>query len=121
RPRPGCGCRPRPSARTAASPSPTAGPGNARSSVRRYAAEGALVLAALCFGATFPLVHDALRDIEPFAYLVLRFAIAVVALAPFAVVIGRRRGEDRRVLLRVGLLAGTLLAGGYAAQTVGLQ
>ena len=89
--------------------------------MRRYAAEGALVLAALCFGATFPLVHDALGDIEPFAYLVLRFAIAVLALAPFAVLIGRRQGVDRRVLVRAGLLAGTLLAGGYAAQTVGLQ
>jgi drug/metabolite transporter (DMT)-like permease len=89
--------------------------------VRRYAAEGALVLAALCFGATFPLVHDALGDVEPFAYLVLRFAIAVAVLAPFAVVIGRRRGDDRRALARAGLLAGTLLASGYAAQTIGLQ
>jgi drug/metabolite transporter (DMT)-like permease len=89
--------------------------------VRRYAAEGALVLAALCFGATFPLVHDALGDVEPFAYLVLRFAIAVAVLAPFAVVIGRRRGDDRGALVRAGLLAGTLLASGYAAQTIGLQ
>ena len=89
--------------------------------MRSYAAEGALVLAALLFGATFPLVHDALADIQPFAYLVLRFAIAVVVLAPFAVVIARRRHEDRRMLLRVGLIAGTLLASGYAAQTVGLK
>jgi drug/metabolite transporter (DMT)-like permease len=88
--------------------------------VRRYAAEGALVLAAFFFGVTFPLVHDALGDIEPFAYLVLRFAIAVLALGPFAIAIARRRGEDRRMLLRAGLVAGTLLAAGYAAQTVGL-
>jgi drug/metabolite transporter (DMT)-like permease len=88
--------------------------------VKNFAAEGALVLAALLFGATFPLVHDALHDIEPFAYLVLRFSVAVVALGPFAVVIARREREDQRVLLRAGLIAGVLLAGGYAAQTAGL-
>lgn len=88
--------------------------------MRRYAAEGALVLAAFFFGVTFPLVHDALGDIEPFAYLVLRFAIAVVVIAPFAIVIARRRHDDRRMLLRAGLVAGSLLAAGYAAQTAGL-
>ena len=60
--------------------------------MRRYAPEGAVVLAALLFGVTFPLVHDALGDIQPFAYLVLRFAIAVAVLGPFAVVSARRRG-----------------------------
>jgi drug/metabolite transporter (DMT)-like permease len=89
--------------------------------VRRFAPEGALVLAALAYGVTFPLVHDALGDIEPFAYLVLRFSIAAVVLAPFAVVLARRDPAVRRTLLRAGLLAGLLLTGGYAAQTVGLQ
>ena len=88
---------------------------------RRYAAEGALVLAAFFFGTTFPLVQDALEDVTPFAYLVLRFAIAVLVLAPFAILIARRRGEVRRDLIRVGVVAGLLLFGGYATQTVGLQ
>ena len=88
--------------------------------MRRYAAEGALVLAAFFFGVTFPLVHDALGDIQPFAYLVLRFGIAVVVLGPFAFAIGRRHREHSRTLLRAGLIAGGLLAAGYAAQTVGL-
>jgi drug/metabolite transporter (DMT)-like permease len=89
--------------------------------VRRFAPEGALVLAALAYGVTFPLVHDALADIEPFAYLVLRFSIAAVALAPFAVVVARRDPACRRLLLRAGVVAGVLLTGGYAAQTVGLE
>ena len=88
---------------------------------RRFAAEGALVVAAFLFGTTFPLVHNALKDVTPFAYLVLRFIIAVIVLAPFAIVIMRRTGEDRRMLLRVGVIAGVLLFGGYATQTVGLQ
>ena len=88
---------------------------------RRCAAEGALVAAAFLFGVTFPLVQDALEDVTPSAYLVLRFGVAVVVVAPFAVLIARRQGEDRRLLMRVGFVAGVLLFGGYAAQTVGLQ
>jgi len=88
--------------------------------VRRYAAEGALILAACLYGVTFPLVHAALQDIDPFAYLLLRFTIAVVALGPWAVVVAHRRGEDLRLLVRAGLVAGVLLAAGYATQTVGL-
>ncbi len=89
--------------------------------MRRYTAEGALVLAALLFGVTFPLVHDALEDVTPFAYLLVRFAVALVALVPFAAVIARSAGVDRRLLVRVGAVAGVLLFGGYALQTVGLQ
>ena len=89
--------------------------------MRRYSAEGALVLAAFLFGVTFPLVHDALEDSTPFAYLLLRFGIAVLALAPFAVAVVRSKGEHRRLLFRVGAIAGVLLFGGYATQTIGLQ
>jgi drug/metabolite transporter (DMT)-like permease len=86
----------------------------------RFAAEAALVLAALLYGITFPLVHDALEDITPFAYLVGRFGIAVLFVAP-AAWISSRGMQDRRLLWRVGIVAGLLLFGGYAAQTVGLQ
>jgi drug/metabolite transporter (DMT)-like permease len=89
--------------------------------MRRYTAEGALVLAAFFFGVTFPLVHDALEDVTPFAYLTLRFSIAVVALLPFAVHVIRTRPGERRVLVHAGLVAGVLLFAGYAFQTVGLQ
>ena len=90
--------------------------------MKRLAPEGALVLAAFFFGVTFPLVHDALDDIEPFAYLLLRFAFAIVAIGPFAIVAARRCGpEERRLLLRVGAIAGVLLMAGYATQTIGLE
>lgn len=90
--------------------------------MRRFLPEGALVLAALLFGVTFPLVHNALKDVEPFAYLLLRFAIALVVLGPFAIVLASRgTAEERRLLTRAGLLAGVLLVGGYATQTIGLE
>jgi drug/metabolite transporter (DMT)-like permease len=90
--------------------------------LKRFAPEGALVLAAFFFGVTFPLVHDALDDIEPFAYLLLRFGFAILALGPFAIVLVRRAPpEARRLLWRVGAIAGVLLMAGYATQTIGLE
>ena len=86
----------------------------------RFAAEGALVVAAMLYGVTFPLVHDALDDISPFAYLVGRFSIAVLFVAPFAL-LSLRDAHDRRLVVRVGVVAGLVLFGGYATQTVGLQ
>lgn len=88
---------------------------------KRYVAEAALVTAALFYGVTFPLVHDALDDITPFAYLVGRFGIATLLLAPVTIPALRARGPERRMLLRAGLTAGVILFGGYATQTVGLQ
>ena len=88
---------------------------------RRFAAEAALLGAALLYGLTFPIVHDALEDITPFAYLVGRFGLATLVLAPVTIGALRARGPDRRMLVRAGLTAGLLMFGGYAAQTVGLQ
>jgi drug/metabolite transporter (DMT)-like permease len=87
----------------------------------RLAAEGALLGAALLYGVTFPIVHDALGDITPFAYLVGRFGLATLLLAPVMVGALRAQGPDRRLLVHAGLIAGVLLFGGYATQTVGLQ
>jgi len=87
----------------------------------RFTAEAALIGAALFYGITFPLVHDALDDISPFAYLVGRFAIATLLLLPATVPALRTRGPERRMLLRAGLTAGAILFGGYATQTAGLQ
>jgi drug/metabolite transporter (DMT)-like permease len=91
--------------------------------VSRFRAEAALVVAALLYGVTFPLVKDALDDITPFAYLLGRFAIATLLVAPSFVYALRPPAPpvDRTLLVRVGVTAGALLFAGYAAQTVGLQ
>jgi drug/metabolite transporter (DMT)-like permease len=88
---------------------------------RRFAAEAALIGAALLYGITFPLVHDALEDITPFAYLLGRFGLATLLLMPVAIPALRQRGPQRRMLVRAGLTAGVILFGGYVTQTIGLQ
>jgi drug/metabolite transporter (DMT)-like permease len=78
-------------------------------------ADYALAGAATLFGSTFLVMQDAVRDVDPYAFLVARFGIGALLLAP---VLLRRRSPG---LLRHGGLAGLALAAGYVGQTVGLQ
>jgi drug/metabolite transporter (DMT)-like permease len=78
--------------------------------------DGALVLAAVCFGSTFLVVQDAVESVEPIPFLAVRFLIGAAALAPLA----RRRVATPHEV-RDGLVAGGALLVGYVLQTVGLQ
>jgi drug/metabolite transporter (DMT)-like permease len=82
------------------------------------AAEVALGLAGVIWGANFVLVKFAVERMGPFYYLGLRFLVATVILAPFCV--GRLRRLSRRGWL-VGTGVGVLLFAGFALQTVGLK
>ncbi len=69
------------------------------------------------------MVKDALQDVSPAGFIVLRFAIGTAALAPFA---ARRRassieGVRSRAFLGVVVALGVALTAGYLLQTVGLQ
>ncbi len=78
----------------------------------------ALVGATVVWGLTFVQVKDAVAVYPLFPFLALRFGIAVLVLAPFAV---RRVGPLGRRGLLAATLAGALLAGGYSLQTLGLE
>lgn len=91
--------------------------------MRSFAPELALVVAAACFGITFVMVKDAVNDVSPAGFIVLRFTIGTVTLVPFAWV-SRRRSERRdpaRAVLPVAVALGVALTFGYMLQTVGLQ
>jgi drug/metabolite transporter (DMT)-like permease len=77
----------------------------------------ALVAVTAVWGVTFVQVKDAVALYPLLAFLAVRFALASVALAPFAA--PRLRGLGRRGL-GAGAVVGVLLAGGYALQTEGL-
>lgn len=68
----------------------------------------------LIWGAAFPLAKLALRDASPMAFTSVRFLTASLLLAPML-----RRVN--RAEWRAGAVLGTLLAIGFATQTVGLQ
>jgi drug/metabolite transporter (DMT)-like permease len=83
-------------------------------------AKAHLLLLAVVFvwGSTFVLVKDALADISPLLFNLLRMALAAVCLGLiYRTHIGR---IDRRSLL-FGAVTGLLLAAGYQFQTEGLR
>jgi drug/metabolite transporter (DMT)-like permease len=87
-------------------------------------ADLALAGAAFLFGTTFLVMQHAVEDVEPVPFIVVRFAIGALVLAPWALVRARRRirRQSRTTgLIRAGATAAAALAAGYVFQTTGLQ
>jgi drug/metabolite transporter (DMT)-like permease len=91
---------------------------------RRYLPELALIAATVAYGATFVLVQDALDDATPAGFILLRFTIGTIALAPFALRRGFRRpgvtvtGSD---FARAAVAFGVIGFVGYWFQNAGLE
>ena len=73
-----------------------------------------LVVVTAVWGWTFVLVKDAITQYPTLPFLELRFLLAALVMAALV-----HRGPTRRELA-VGAAAGTVLAGGYLFQTVGM-
>lgn len=89
-----------------------------RAVYRRYGLQLALIGVAAVWGGTFVVVKDAVSLYPLYAFLGLRFAIAVAA---FAVVMPASVRLLRPPTVGVGVLAGAFLTAGYVFQTWGLQ
>lgn len=95
--------------------------------LRSVAPHVALVVAAACFGVTFVMVKDAVRDVTPAGFIVLRFTLGAVALSPLAVWSWRRSRattpspDPAAGMAPVACALGLTLATGYLLQTTGLK
>ncbi len=76
-----------------------------------------LILTAAIWGSTFVVVKDALGDISPLLFNLLRMIIATVVLA---VIYHRDLCRLKRGYFAGGALVGLCLAAGYSFQTAGL-
>jgi drug/metabolite transporter (DMT)-like permease len=101
--------------------------------------ELALISATIAYGSTFKLVQNALVDVTPVGYMLLRFGVAALVLAPFALRNGwsvrsrsdecgaeRRSARERdhessRTFLRAAIVFGVIGWVGYWFQNTGLQ
>ena len=89
--------------------------------------ELALIAATISYGATFKLVQDALHDVTPVGFILLRFSMGAVVLLPFAIRRGWRGPSTARSGLRLRHFLYAVLAfgavgfGGYWFQNAGLQ
>lgn len=84
------------------------------------------MLVTAIWGATFVMVKEAVAAFPVFAFLALRFALALLALLPLWVWVRRRQhrgnpSDGRARQWTRGILIGGFLFGGYAFQTAGLQ
>jgi drug/metabolite transporter (DMT)-like permease len=80
-------------------------------------ADLSLVFIAFIWGTTFTVVKNAMEDIEPYAFLFLRFSLATLVILPLIL----KTGRFKTLPWKPGLLAGLFLFIGFAAQTIGLQ
>ncbi len=95
---------------------------------RQLIADAGLLLVTVIWGATFVMVKDAVSAFPVFSFLALRFALAGLALAPFAVRYSLRAARspaaeaprNTRGLVAASVLVGLALFAGYALQTAGL-
>ena len=87
---------------------------------RRLAADLALVVITLIWGATFVVVKEALESVSTLLFLALRFSLATIVLG---LLFGRRLLAESPGphALRAGLLVGASLFLGYLLQTLGLR
>ena len=78
----------------------------------RRAAVG-LMIVTLVWGVSFTVVKGALAGITPMLFVGIRFALAILLIAP--VLRGITRAE-----VRAGLVLGVLFWGGFVFQTMGI-
>lgn len=86
--------------------------------IKRHWADSSLLAVTVVWGATFIVVKRATEDLPPYPFLAIRFAIAFLTLLPF--VWAQRRHLNWTAVWK-GLGLGSILFGGYATQTIGLQ
>lgn len=89
--------------------------------------ELALIAATLAYGATFKLVQDALKDVTPVGFILLRFSMGAAVLLPFAIRTGwqgpstAREGLRRKHFILAVLAFGVVGFAGYWLQNEGLK
>ncbi len=86
--------------------------------MKKYTAEGILILVTVIWGATFVIIKLALSDISPMTFVAARFLIASVILFPFYLKI---KSNFNRTITLSGILLGVMFFLGFATQTIGLK
>jgi drug/metabolite transporter (DMT)-like permease len=92
---------------------------------RRFVPEAALIAATIAYGATFKLVQNALHDVTPVGFILLRFSVGALVLAPFAIRRGWRRPEVTGLrasdFVKGVVFFGVIGFAGYWFQNAGLE
>ena len=87
---------------------------------KRFIAELYLILVALMWGLTFPLILEAVRHIPPSLFVALRFFVAFFIFLPF-LYFGHYSGLSNKKVLWAGIIIGVLNLFTYLFQSMGLE
>ncbi len=79
-----------------------------------------MLLVTVFWGLTFPFIRAAVRDLHPFVFVAVRFALAVLVFLPIVLISRSSRGGLRKAL-GAGVVLGALAWAGYLTQTMGLR
>ena len=85
---------------------------------RALRADGALVIVALTWGLTFPLIELGVRDTDPVWFVGIRMLIASIVLLPF---VYRKLGCISRRVWLGAIILGFTNGATYLCQTIGLE
>ena len=84
-----------------------------------------MIAATIAYGATFKLVQNALEDVTPVGFILLRFSVGALVLMPFALARGFRRPEipdsSARAFVVSAVFFGAVGFAGYWFQNAGLE
>jgi drug/metabolite transporter (DMT)-like permease len=86
--------------------------------MKKFTAEGALLLVTILWGATFAIIKTALNDISPMLFIFFRFGLAAILLFPF---IFKYLKKINKQIIFGALTVGIFYFLGFASQTAGLN
>jgi drug/metabolite transporter (DMT)-like permease len=91
----------------------------------RFLPEAALIAATIAYGATFKIVQNALEDVTPVGFILLRFSVGALVFMPFALARGFRRPDvpnsSGRAFIVSAVFFGAVGFAGYWFQNAGLE
>lgn len=77
-----------------------------------------LVFITLCWGITFPLIENAMHEINPFTFVMIRFSLATLILLPFMLCYLKQSQPIK--LIQGGIILGILNTITYSFQSLGM-
>lgn len=77
-----------------------------------------LLLVSFLWGGTFPIIKNAVTNLDPYTFVAIRFAFAALF---FLIIILKKMPEHNHKIIISGLILGILNAITYTTQTIGLQ
>jgi len=86
---------------------------------RSLIGDGVLLFVTLCWGVTFPLVENAVKEVDPTVFVCARFLLAAIILTPFILFTFKRKNNHG--VLQASVILGVLNFIAYVCQTFGMQ